>query len=199
MRTRIAAAAAAAAALTALTACSSSSGSTVKTAPDKPAATTAATQEPTTAAPTTTTPAPRPTAAAVGDTITVSGDDGVKLALTLKKWTDTARSTDQYFTPEPGKAWVAGQFEIRNVGTAVYDDSPGNCAQAADAQGQRFDEALVDAITAGPLMPAELKLPPGDVALGWIVFLVPKPPAVTRVQYTPNSGFAEETAQWRTK
>lgn len=194
MRTRIAAAAVAAAALTALTACSSSGGGTVKSVPDKPAATTAATQEPTT-----TTPAPRPTTAAVGDTITVDGDAGVKLAITLKKWTDAARSTDRYFTPEPGKAWVAGQFEIRNVGTAVYDDSPGNCVQAADAQGQRFDEALVDAITAGPLMPSELKLPPGDVALGWLVFQVPKPPAVTRVQYTPDSGFAEETAQWTTK
>ncbi|MFI0895220.1 hypothetical protein [Streptomyces sp. NPDC020983] len=198
MRTRIATTAVAAAALTALTACSSGSGSTVKTAPDKPAATTAA-AGPTTAAPTTTTPAPRPTAAAVGDTVTVSGDGGVKLAITLKKWTDTARSTDEYFTPDPGKAWVAGQFEIRNVGTGVYDDSPGNCVQAADAQGQRFDETLVDAITAGPLMPPELKLPPGDVALGWLVFQVPKPPAVTRVQYTPNSGFAEETAQWTTK
>ncbi|WP_031512601.1 DUF4352 domain-containing protein [Streptomyces sp. NRRL F-5123] len=198
MRTRIAAAAVTAAALTTLTACSSGSGSTVKSAPDKPAATTAAAR-PTTAAPTTTTAAPAPTAAAVGDTITVSGDEGVKLAITLKKWNNTARSTDQYFTPEPGKTWVAGQFEIRNVGTAVYDDSPGNCVQAADAQGQRFDEALLDAITAGPLMPSELKLPPGDVALGWLVFQVPKPAAVTRVQYTPNSGFAEETAQWTTK
>lgn len=199
MRTRIVAAAVAAAALSTLAACSSGDSGTAASVPDHDSVVISA--DPTTTAPATptTTAAPTPTEAAVGDTLTIDGDQGVKLAITLKKWTRSARSGDQYFTPDAGKVWAAAQFQIKNVGTGTYDDSPDNCAQAADAKGQRFDTFFVDSITAGPLMPVEVKLPPGDVALGWVVFEVPKNTTVTRVQYTPDSGFGEQSARWRTK
>jgi hypothetical protein len=197
MRTHLAATAITGAALLALTACSSGAQS-VKTAPDKPASTTSATI---TTAPAATTPAAaKPTIAKVGDTVTVTGDEGLKLAITLKKWLPHGvKSDNEYITPDSGKVWVAGQFEIKNVGTAVYDDSPDNCVQAADAAGQRYDSGYVDSITAGPSMPSDVKLPTGDKALGWVVFEVPKGTTVTKIQYTPNSGFADQTGQWSIK
>lgn len=137
-----------------------------------------------------------PTVAKVGGTLTLTGQEGERLAVTLKGWTTSVRSGNEYDTPETGKTWVAGQFEIRNVGTVVYDDSPSNCVQASDGRGQRFDSGYVDTITAGPVMPSEVKLIAGDKALGWVVFEVPKGTKVTKLQFTPNSGFAEQTGQW---
>ncbi|MGW3571849.1 DUF4352 domain-containing protein [Streptomyces sp. NPDC000941] len=144
----------------------------------------------------TTPPSEQPETARVGDTITLSGqDDGEQLDVTMKKWLDPAKSADEFTTPAAGKRWVAVQIQLTNTGTTTYSDSPSNCIQAADADGQRFDATFGD-ITAGPQMTSDLKLPAGDKALGWVVIEVPKASKVATLQFTMNSGFADETGQW---
>ncbi|MEU6048906.1 DUF4352 domain-containing protein [Streptomyces xanthochromogenes] len=134
--------------------------------------------------------------AAVGDTISVTGnEDGQKLDVTVTKWADPAKSSEPAMGPDTGKRWVAAQVQVVNTGTAVYSDSPGNGMQVADDQGQRFGTMFGD-VTAGPSMAASLKVPPGDKALGWIVFEVPKDSKITTIQFAMNSGFADQTAQW---
>lgn len=140
-----------------------------------------------------------PKAAKTGDTITLTGhDEGLKVDATLKKWLDPAKSADQYMQPESGKRWVAAQWELVNTGTAVYDDSPSNGTQVADAEGQRFQSWLGE-ITAGPQMTASAKVPPGEKVLGWIVYEVPKDSKITTVQFGLNSGMADQTGQWTVK
>ncbi|WP_275674632.1 DUF4352 domain-containing protein [Streptomyces sp. MUM 178J] len=137
--------------------------------------------------------------AAVGDTITLTGhDEGLKVDATLKQWLDPAKSADEYIQPQDGKRWVAAQFELANTGTAVYDDSPSNGTQVADADGQRFHSGYGE-ISAGPLMTSAAKVPPGDKVLGWIVYEVPKDSKITKVQFGLNSGFADQTGQWAVK
>ncbi|WP_262699719.1 MULTISPECIES: DUF4352 domain-containing protein [Streptomyces] len=139
----------------------------------------------------------QPTDARVGDTITLSGqEDGEQLDVTLKKWLDPAKSADEFTTPAAGKRWVAVQIQLTNTGTTTYSDSPSNCVQAADSDGQRFDATFGD-ITAGPQMASDLKLPAGDKALGWVVVEVPKASKIATLQFTMNSGFADETGQWK--
>lgn len=142
-----------------------------------------------------------PTAAkaTVGDTIAVKGNlKGERLDVTVKQWVDPAKSADEFMKPDDGKRWVAAQLQLANTGTAAYSDSPTNGVQVADAQGQRF-QATFGEVTAGPSMAASLKIAPGDKALGWIVFEVPKDSKVTTVQFAMNSGFADQTAQWAIK
>jgi hypothetical protein len=140
---------------------------------------------------------PKKQTAKVGDTLTLKGQEpGQQLAVTLKKWVDPAKSSDEYMTPQDGQRWAAAQFELRNTGTVVYRDSPGNGAQAADTDGQRFQATIAGGLTAGPEMTADLKLPVGDKALGWIVFEVPKDSKLKSVQFAMNSGFADQTGQW---
>jgi hypothetical protein len=191
MRTRTTTAALAAIAALTLTACGP--GSDVTTQPDKKAP---AAEAPTTEA---TTEAPDKQTAAVGDSLTLKGNnDGEQLSVTLKKWADPAKSSDEFMQPQQGKRWVAAQFELVNTGTAVYDDSPANGAQVADADGQRFTTTFAD-ITAGPSMASAVKLPKGEKALGWIVFEVPKASKIASVQFTMNSGFSNQTGQWTVK
>jgi len=170
----------------ALTACTGPQ--TVSTTPDK--TTTATTSKKTSS--------PKQTTAHIGDTLTLSGTkEGEQIAVTIKKWADPAKGNDQYIPPQKGMRWVAGQFELTNTGTAVYADSPGNSAQVADTKGQRFRSTMAaGTLAAGPEMTSGLKLPRGEKALGWIVFEVPKDSKVASVQFTMNSGFADETGQW---
>jgi len=36
----------------------------------------------------------------------------------------------------------------------------------------------------------------GDTSLGWLVFEVPTGDQVAQVQFTPDSGMGDDTAQW---
>lgn len=197
MRTRHTAAALTAAAVLTLTATAcSSDDATVSTKPDKTSAAT------TTAAPASTkpkpAPKPSPKAAGVGDTISLQGFEGVKFAVTLVKVDRAPKSSNEYIQPDKGKKWVAVQLKITNTGTEVYDDSPDNCGQAADTQGQRYSSQYVDSLAAGPSFPS-LNLPPGEKALGWVTFEVPKSARITTIQYTADSGMGNSTAQWTIK
>lgn len=161
---------------------------TVNTSPDKPASKASS-------------PAAKQTAA-VGDSITLTGQDH-QLTVTLTKWSTSVSSTDGVTGPEPGKTWVAGQFEIKNTGSSAYSDNPNNCVQVADASGQRFPATIVTGINvdqrSAPVMTADMKLAPGDKALGWITFEVPAGTKIATVQFTPNSGMADQTGQWAFK
>lgn len=182
--------------LAALTLTACGPGSNVTTTPDNATAAPATSSAP---ADKPADEAPKKKDAGVGDTLTLKGNvDGEQLAVTLKKWVDPAKSSDQYSGPETGKRWVAAQFELVNTGTAVYDDSPSNGAQVADADGQRFDAWFGD-ITAGPSMASAVKLPKGEKALGYIVFEVPKDSKIASVQFGMNSGFSDHTGQWAVK
>ncbi|MEV0112761.1 DUF4352 domain-containing protein [Streptomyces sp. NPDC050844] len=94
------------------------------------------------------------------------------------------------------KKWVAALFKLDNKGSEVYEDSPINGAQVADRTGQRFQATIAD-VTAGPAMASAVKLPPGETARGCLVFEVPEDSAITSVQWTPDSGFADDTGQWQ--
>ncbi|WP_256097980.1 DUF4352 domain-containing protein [Streptomyces sp. MnatMP-M17] len=154
-----------------------------------------------TAAPRTDTPVAPPASitpvpAKVGDTIALKGfEDGEQLDVTVTKWVDPAKGKDEFFVPQDGNRWVAAQFELVNSGTKSYVDSPANGAQVADAEGQRFTTTFAD-ITAGPSMTSDARVPPGEKALGYIVFEVPMGSKIASIQFAMNSGMADQTGQW---
>lgn len=138
-----------------------------------------------------------PEAAKVGDTIALTGnEDGSKLDVTVVKVADNAKSSVEGFVPDDGNRWIGVQFRLVNTGSKAYSDSPLNGAKLADEQGQQFGTVFAD-ITAGPSMPSDVKLKPGAKALGWITFEAPKNSKADIVQFTMDSGFAEQTGEWQ--
>ncbi|MEU3836482.1 DUF4352 domain-containing protein [Streptomyces microflavus] len=136
-------------------------------------------------------------AAKIGDTIALKGtDDGLKVDAVLKKWDANAKPGDEYTEASAGKRFVAAQFELTNTGTAPYSDSPANGAQVADADGQRFSSTFAE-VANGPAMTSDANVPPGEKVLGWIVFEVPKASKIVTVQLALDSGFANQTGQWK--
>ncbi len=139
----------------------------------------------------------KPAAARIGDTITVHGmKDGSQLAVTLVKWVDPAKGSDEFTSPDAGKRFVAVQLRITNTGKGVYDDSPSNGVTLADTQGQQFD-ADFNEVSAGPSMAAEVKLQPGAKTLAYVVFQVPKASKAASLQFAMDSGFADEAGEWK--
>ncbi len=138
-----------------------------------------------------------PEVAETGDTLALKGmEDGSKLDVTVVKVVDNAKSSDEFTAPESGNRWLAVQFQLVNTGTKAYTDSPQNGVQVADDQGQQFQTTFAE-VTAGPSMSSAVRLKPGAKALGWIVFEVPKASKVATVQFAMDSGFAEQTGEWK--
>ena len=144
-----------------------------------------------------TTAAPATGSAKIGDTLTLKGmDTGSKAEITAMKFVDPATATGGIDTPAAGSRYVAVEFQIQNTGTATYDDSPDNNARVADISGHLFDSTIVSSISSGPLFPATVQLRPGQKAVGYVVFEVPVASKIARVQFTPDSGFADDSGQW---
>lgn len=158
--------------------------------PDKPGGTSSSTKGATSA------PA-KAAAAHVGDTITLKGEaDGEKIAVTLVKVITTAKSGNQYETPDKGKRYYAAQFIIKNVGTAPYDDSPTNGAVAVDSEGQQFESTFISDLAGGAPFPGSVKIKTGDKAKGYIVYEVPKKAKIVALQFGQDSGFGD-TGEWK--
>lgn len=134
--------------------------------------------------------------AGLGDTIDVTDASGDKLAVTLMKVDSNATATDGFSSPDAGDQYYAAQFQIKDVGGTAWSDAPSNCTAVKDGKGQTFQSTIVESISSGPLMADTANVAAGDSTLGWIVFEVPKGDAVATVQFTPDSGMAESTAQW---
>ncbi|MFI9722539.1 DUF4352 domain-containing protein [Streptomyces sp. NPDC052396] len=132
----------------------------------------------------------------VGGSLTLKGNKpGEQLSVTLKNFADPAKASNKFLTPTAGKRWVAAQFELVNTGTAAYSDSPALGAKLIDTQGQSFTFSMAE-IAEGPTFPGSVKLGVGDKSEGWVVFSVPENTKPAKVQYTPDSGFAKDTAEW---
>ncbi|MFD3330541.1 DUF4352 domain-containing protein [Streptomyces sp. NPDC058701] len=102
------------------------------------------------------------------------------MAVTLVKVVDPAGAKNEFATPVAGTRFVAVQFRLKNTGTAVYKDSPGNGARVVDAQGQQFDTAFYPS-NAGASFPGSITVAPGDTGLGFLTFEVPKASKITKV------------------
>ncbi|MER7813647.1 hypothetical protein ABZ714_30665 [Streptomyces sp. NPDC006798] len=186
MRTRLIPAAIAAGLVLTLTACSSDDPK-AETKPD----TSSGQETPTEKAES---PAAPEKPSVIGDTITIRGTEpGQQVALTLKKITDPAKSSEDVFGPEKGQRWVGIQMEIANTGTVAIEATPKN--QLADADGQRYAGVIAD-ITAGPAMPFTVKLPPGDKALGWQTIELPANAKLASFTFEVIDG-ADRIAHWK--
>lgn len=134
--------------------------------------------------------------AQVGDSITLRGsDENLQVSVTLAKVVDPAQPKDEFFTPEEGNRFVAIQVRLENVGSAVYDDSPGNGASLIGTEGQQFNEALAET-NAGPGFGGGVTIRRGDQRTGFIVFELPRGSHPRTFQMTLDSGFGPETGEW---
>lgn len=150
-----------------------------------------------------TSPASQPTAtnqptatpasvARLGDSVRVAGL-ATTLSIKLLAVSDPAKHYGSYNAPRSGRHYCAVKLAISNVGEAVYNDSPVNCCQLIDTRDIGYSASIFDEI--GPGF-GSVRIAPGARRVGWVTFDLPDKAAPATLQYTSDSGFADETAQW---
>lgn len=134
--------------------------------------------------------------AGIGDTITVHGyEDGEELTVTVKRLIDPAKA-EQYFGPRRGQKFVAVDLVLRNTGSVAYNDSPGNGAELVDNRDHGYNESLYDSPSCHSIG-SSVKIAPGSKRAGCIIFEVSKKGTPALFQFTMDSGFADETGEWK--
>ncbi|MDH6116666.1 hypothetical protein ABH930_001065 [Kitasatospora sp. GAS204A] len=180
----------------ATTACGPTATTSVSTKPVRSTAATGATGVGTPGAPSAAA-GKTPTVAKVGDAIALKGmDKGASDDVSVVKVVDNVQSTDGISKPADGKRWIAVQFQIKDSGSTAYSDSPENGTTVVDDKGQSYNSVIADT-GAGQSFPVPLNIAPGDTALGYITFEVPTDAKIVKAQFTLDSGFADQTGQWK--
>ena len=103
----------------------------------------------------------------------------------------------EFDTPSTGKRFVGVQMTVRNVGSAPYDDSLGNGSTLITKGDGQADSTIVSEGPCDSSFSSDVKIAPGDTRSGCIPFEVPSGARLRGFQFTPDSGFAGETGEWR--
>lgn len=138
-----------------------------------------------------------PKTAGIGSAITLSGNDsGEQVAVTVTKVINSAQPNDDFSSAPAGDRLYAVQFRLHDTGSAAYSDSPSNGAAVVDSAGQSYQASITDTVSDCQVFPGSENIAPGSSGLGCIVFQVPESAKITEVQFTLDSGFAQQTGQW---
>lgn len=131
-----------------------------------------------------------------GETVSLEGLDGTA-DITLLEVKDPAPYDTELDDVKSTERVVAIKMQVKNTAAVAYDDSPSNGMRVSDTDGQWYDTGWVTT-TAGPDLGSP-RLMPGDRAVGWETFTVPKTAKLEKLQFVLDSGFADEAAEWSLK
>jgi hypothetical protein len=182
--------------LAALTIGGCGSGTTIiKTvvAPATTAATATGTTAPARTADSTAARAPG-TAARVGDAISLRGSE-TTLKVRVLGVLDPLAAGD-YDQADAGKRYVGVRIALDNTGQSAYSDAVGNGSHVIMAGNDQAESTIVSSGPCGGDFQSDVKIAPGEQRVGCIPFQVPEGETVKSFEFTPDSGFANNTGEW---
>jgi hypothetical protein len=95
-----------------------------------------------------------------------------------------------------GMKFVGVTLRLTNVGTIPYTDAPFNGAMIVTATGLEGRSVVIVSGECSEGFASEVVITPGESREGCILFELPDELAAAKFQWTPSSGYGEETAQW---
>jgi hypothetical protein len=132
----------------------------------------------------------------IGSSATLSGQrSGESLEATTLAYKPTL-SVGEYDRPDPGMKFVGVTLKLKNVGTAPYSDAPSNGATILTASGQHGKTAIITSGECSEGFAENVKIAGGESQEGCIAFELPQADEAAKFQWTPSSGFGNETAEW---
>lgn len=140
------------------------------------------------------TPAPSPKQAQVGDKFTVEQNDGAKYDVTLLSVDQNAVPASEFDAAPAGSHLAAAQFRVTAI--TKVDENANNNATATGSNEQAYTTSIASVRTGTNFANGQVRLQPGGSLIGWVAFTLPDGVHVTKVQWTPQSGFAGSTAEW---
>jgi hypothetical protein len=141
---------------------------------------------------------PRRQKARLGDPITLEGFDGkLKMRVATVDVAD-ALQVGEFDEPQPGMRFVGVVVAMRNVGSATYDDAPGNGAKIITTTDEQADATIgVTGGQCGGQFISSTTISPGSRRVGCIPFEIRQGQRPKLFQFSLESGFGPQSGEWR--
>ena len=121
----------------------------------------------------------------------VHNTDGNAMRITLMKVKYLTGSG--YFKPKAGTKWFGAYMRVQNLSKHLIDDCAGNDAKFTGSNQAQYDEAFMADVK--PSLDC-FKLLPGRTLQGWVVWEMPKRVKPKFIDWTMDSGYADQTVTW---
>jgi hypothetical protein len=132
----------------------------------------------------------------IGSAATLEGEQsGERVEATVLAYKESIR-VGEYDTPQAGMRFVGVTLRLKNVGTASYSDSPSNGATILTPTGEHAKTAVVTEGECSEGFADSVRIAPGESQEGCIPFELAEDATAAKLQWTPSSGYGEETAEW---
>jgi len=131
----------------------------------------------------------------VGDLLSLPGQSGATAAVTLVAVTDPAQADVQPFQPAAGKRFVSATFTILDTGPAITGDA-NNDATLIGSDGQTYTADFDTLAGCTNFAHGVYQLGHGESSTGCVAFQVPIGVTVSKVKYSPDSGFSGDFGEW---
>jgi hypothetical protein len=132
----------------------------------------------------------------VGGTLTLGTTGNGSIAITLSQIIDPAAGADQFTTPDQGKRFVGVKLVIKNAGSQSESDDANNDVSIQGSDGQAYTASVYGISGCTNFTNGTFQLAPGEAVTGCVTFQVPTAVKLSKVQFTPSSGFGQQTGQW---
>lgn len=128
-------------------------------------------------------------AAAVGDTLTLEGFEGLTLDVTLEE-IDEDLELGEFDEGD----YVGVRLAMENTGDTAYDDSPSNGATLVTSDDQQITSTI---LSGGDCSGSEsVRIAAGDTRDVCIPFEAASGTSLRLFQFALDSGFADQTGEW---
>ena len=132
--------------------------------------------------------------AELGDLLTLAGDEAT-LKVRVTKIIDPL-PVGEYDEADAGKRFVGVHFSVKNTGPQPYADALSNGTTLILRGDEQANSTIVSGGPCGGNFGSDVKIAAGDKRAGCVPFEVPAGKRLRSFQFTPNSGFADVTAEW---
>jgi len=139
-------------------------------------------------------PAPKQPAG-IGDSITLNGEEGLKIKVTLVKVLDPVPA-GEFDQPEAGNRFLGVVIRLENVSSVAYDDSPSNGSTLIHGADEQADATIVTEGVCASGFATQAKIAPAGRRQGCIPFEIPRASKLKAFQFTLLSGFGPDTGEW---
>jgi hypothetical protein len=136
-----------------------------------------------------------PDTGGIGTPITIRGSQ-TELEVRVTRVLDPAPVGAGDQTLNPGDRFVGVELILRNIGGAVYAESPGEDSKLLLADGSEADGVNLLGGTCGGNFPLHVSLRPGTRTAGCVPFEVARGARPQRFQFALDSGFGTEVGTW---
>ncbi len=98
-----------------------------------------------------------------------------------------------------GMKYVGLRLRLVDSGRTPYSDGPSICTWGRTDTGTQVGSFVFPTLSEGSAIAPHgiLKLKPGQSATGYVVMEIPQHAHLTRIYFTLDAGFADETGEWK--